>query len=151
MRLATLQGMRWGFGTAALVVAALAMPGGVGVADGPVYEDAPPTYEPPAARTSLRFAGLRRIRSNGRAVLFVRVSGPGRVFVWGRGVRRFKRYASRATRMRLLVLPKVPLKRYLKRHGKGRIRVNVGFEPLEGEPRTFERPILLKRKKRRRH
>ena len=145
-----LKDMRWGTGFALLVAAlVLAVPGGAVSADGPVYEDAPPTYEPPAARTSLRFAGLKRIRSNGRAVVFVRVSGPGRVFAWGRGTLPFRRATGRAGLVRLLVRPRIPLKRYLKRRGKGRIRVNVGFEPLSGEPRTFERPILLKRKRRR--
>lgn len=118
-------------------------------AEGPVYEEAP-VYAPVAKPAKLWFAGLKRNRSNGRAVLFVRVSGPGKLFVWGRGVRRFKRYAPRAGRVRLLVLPKVRLKRYLKRRGRGRIRVDVGFEPLSGEPSTFERPVLLKRKRHRR-
>ncbi len=98
----------------------------------------------------LRYAGLRRNRSNGRAVLFVRVSEPGRLFVWGRGALPFRRAGRRAGRVRLLVRPRIPLKRYLKRRGKARIRINVAFEPFSGAPgRTFERPVLLKRKRRR--
>jgi hypothetical protein len=94
----------------------------------------------------LRFAGLRRNRSNGRGILFVRVSEPGRLFVWGRGARPFRRSTARAGRVRLLVRPRIPLKRYLKRRGRARIRINVAFEPFSGAVgRAFERPVLLKR------
>ena len=134
-----------------LVAVVLATTGGVAAAEGPVYDEGPVYTPAPVAKPAkLWVGGLKRNRSNGRAVLFVRVSGPGRVFVWGRGVRRFKRYAPRARRMRMLVLPKVPLKRYLKRHGKAAIRVNVGFQPNEALPRAQERRVVLKRKKRRR-
>lgn len=133
-------------------LAASALPGAAGAADGPVYEEGP-VYTPatPAKPGTLRFAGLKRNRSNGRAVLFVRVSRPGRVFLWGRGVRRFKRHVPRAKRVRLLVLPKVPLKRFLKRRGKAPIRVNVGFQPFGGLPRELEKRIVLKRKRARRY
>ena len=108
-----------------------------------------PVAKPPSNR--FRFAGLVRNRRNGSAVLFVRVPGPGKVFLWGRGVRRLKRNARRAKRVRLPVKPKIPLKRFLKRHGKARIRVNVTFEPTGGAPRTLEKVVVLKRKKHRRH
>ena len=136
------------------MVAALAISGGVAAAEGPVYDEGP-VYSPvepvAGAPVQLRFAGLKRNRSNGRAVLFVRVSEPGRLFVWGRGALPFRRATGRAGRVRLLVRPRIPLKRYLKRRGKGRIRINVAFEPFSGAiGKTFERPVLLKRKKRRR-
>jgi|GEM_PF-3319345 len=146
--------MRRGFGTAALVAAALAISGGVGVAEGPVYDEGP-VYSPAepvagAPPPRLRFAGLKRNRSNGRAVLFVRVSEPGRLFLWGRGALPFRRATDRAGRVRLLIRPRIPLKRHLRRRGKGRIRINVAFEPFSGAVgKTFERPVLLKRKRRR--
>jgi sugar lactone lactonase YvrE len=108
-----------------------------------------PVAKPPSNR--LRFAGLRRNRRNGSAVLFVRVAGPGKVFLWGRGVRRVRRGTQRAKRVRLPVRPKIPLKRFLKRRGKAAIRVNVGFQPVAGIPRTFEKRIVLKRKRARRY
>jgi len=133
-------------------VVALAWGATSSAADGPVYEEAPPAYEQASvAQASLRYAGLKRNRSNGRGILFVRVSEPGRLWVWGRGALPFRRATGRAGRVRLLVRPRIPLKRYLKRHGKGRIRVNVAFEPFSGAAgRAFERPVLLKRKRRRR-
>jgi len=137
-----------------MLVAALVLIGGAtaSAADAPVYEEAPAAYEPVAGgQVSLRYAGLRRNRSNGRAVLFVRVSEPGRIWVWGRGALPFRRATERAGRVRLLVRPRIPLKRYLKRRGKGRIRINVAFEPFSGAAgKAFERPVLLKRKRRRR-
>jgi 6-bladed beta-propeller protein len=95
-----------------------------------------------------RFAGLVKNRGNGSAVLFVRVPGPGRVILKGRGVRRLSRGAQRAMRVRLPVKPKVRLKRFLKRHGKARIRVEVTFRPVGGEERSMEKPTVLKRKRR---
>ena len=137
-------------------VLALVVPGGAAAADeGPVYEEAAPgpTYlpAPPPGGGGFRFAGLKRNRSNGSAVLFVRVGGTGKVFLWGRGVRRVKRFAGRVMRVRLPVRPKIPLKRYLKRRGKAAIRVEVGFQPASGIPRTFEKRVLLKRKRARRY
>ena len=78
-------------------------------------------------------------------MLFVRVFEPGRVILHGRGVRRLVRGAPRAKVVRLPVKPKVRLRRYLERHGKGRIRVEVTFKPTAGEPRTLEKPIVLRR------
>lgn len=95
-----------------------------------------------------RFAGLVKNRRNGSAVLFVRVPGPGKVILKGRGVRRLARGASRAMRVRLPVKPKVRLKRFLKKHGKGRIRVEVTFKPVGGTPNTLEKPVVLRRKRR---
>jgi NHL repeat len=93
------------------------------------------------------FAGLVKNRRNGSAVLYVSVPGPGMVKLNGRGFRRLSRGAPRAKHVRLPVKPKVRLRRFLKQHGKGRIRVEVTYTPTGGEPRTLEKPILLKRKR----
>ncbi len=108
----------------------------------------PPPIEAPAAKppsNRFRFAGLVKNRANGSAVLYVRVPGPGRVFLFGRGVRRLARGAPRAKVVRLPVRPKIPLKRFLKEHGKGRIRVEVTFAPVGNVPRTLEKVIVLRR------
>jgi hypothetical protein len=148
--------VRWGLRTGLLAIAcALALPASAAASTGPVYEEAAPgpTYlpAPPPGGGKLRFAGLKRNRSNGSAVLFVRVAGPGKVFLWGRGVRRVSRGVRRAGQVRVPVRPKIPLKRYLKRRGKAAIRVEVGFQPAAGIPRTFERRVLLKRQRARRY
>jgi hypothetical protein len=104
-----------------------------------------PVLKPPSNR--FRFAGLIKNRRNGFAVLLVRVPGPGRVILKGRGVRRLARSAPRAKVVRLPVKPKVRLRHFLKRHGKGRIRVEVTFKPIGGEPRTLEKVIVLRRKR----
>jgi hypothetical protein len=91
------------------------------------------------------FAGLMRKRSNGFAVLYVRVPGPGKVSLTGRGFRRLSRTARQATTVSLPVKPKVRLRRFLKRHGKGRIRLVVTFTPTGGIPRKREKVIVLRR------
>ena len=93
------------------------------------------------------FAGLRKNRANGFAVLYVRVPGPGKVSLTGRGFRRLSRTARQATTVSIPIKPKVRLRIFLKQHGKGRIRVEVTFTPTGGEPRTREKVIVLKRKR----
>lgn len=99
----------------------------------------------------IRFRGLRRNRQNGTAVVFVKVPGPGRVILHGRGVRRLTRFARQAERLRLPIRPKVRLLHYLKQHGKGRIRVAVTFKPVGGIPKTIEKVVVLKRSRHHRH
>lgn len=121
---------------------------------------APPCPEPPAAEpvkvslipfiapsNRVRFNRLQLNRGNGSAVLFVRVAGPGQVILKGRGVRRLSRGAPRAKVVRLPIKPKVRLRSFVKRHGKGRIRVEVTFRPVGGEQRTIEKVIVLRRKR----
>ncbi len=91
------------------------------------------------------FAGLRKNRANGFAMLYVRVPGPGKVSLKGRGFRRLSRTARQATTVSLPVKPKVRLRHFLKQHGKGRIRVEVTFTPTGGEPRKREKVIVLRR------
>jgi NHL repeat len=112
--------------------------------EGPQAE---PIYSPAPTLPSnkFRFAGLVKNRGNGSAVLYVRVPGPGRVILHGRGFRRVARSVRLAKRVRLPIKPKIPLKRFLKQHGKARIRVEVTFEPTGGIPRTLEKVVLLRR------
>jgi hypothetical protein len=120
------------------------LPGAVG-AEEPVYEDAP-VYEPAPAVAKVRFAGLRLNRRSGTAVLFVRVFEPGQVILHGRGIRRLVRGAPQAQLLRLPVKPKPRLRRFLKRHGKGRIRPLVTLKPQAGTlPKTIERVVVLRR------
>lgn len=100
-----------------------------------------------APSNRIRFNRLQLNRGNGSAALFVRVAGPGRVILKGRGVRRLSRGAPRAKVVRLPIKPKVRLRHFVKRHGKGRIRVEVTFQPIGGEPQTIEKVIVLRRKR----
>jgi hypothetical protein len=116
----------------------------------PCQPEVIPIAEPIAkpATNKFHFAGLVKNRSNGSAVLYVSVPGSGRVLLRGRGVRRLARSARRAQLVRLPVKPKVRLRHFVKKHGKGRIRVEVTFKPIGGEPRTLEKVIVLRRKRR---
>jgi sugar lactone lactonase YvrE len=91
------------------------------------------------------FTGLVKKRGNGFAVLYVRVPGPGKVSLKGRGFRRLSRTARQAMTVQLPIKPKVRLRHFLKQHGKGRIRVEVTFTPTGGEPRKREKVIVLRR------
>jgi hypothetical protein len=136
--------VRWGI--VILLAAALMLPGGTVAAEEPAYEEAP-VYSPAPEAGKIRFGGLKLNRRSGTAVLFVRIFEPGRVVLHGRGVRRLVRGAPQPRLVRLPVKPKVRLRQYLKRHGKGRIRVEVTFKPLGAEPRTLEKPIVLRRRR----
>jgi hypothetical protein len=143
------RGLRAGLLAAAL---ALALSASAVSADEPAYEDAP-VYEPAPGVAKIRFAGLRLNRRSGTAILFVRVFEPGQVILHGRGIRRLTRGAPYAGApssqlLRLPVRPKVRLRRYLKRHGKGRIRPLVTLKPQAGTlPKTIERVIVLRRRR----
>jgi streptogramin lyase len=101
---------------------------------------------PPSNR--FHFAGLVKNRSNGFATLYVRVPGPGTLNLSGRGFRRLARTAQQATTLSLPVKPKVRLRHFLRKHGKGRIRLAVTFTPVGGFPRTMERVVVLRRHRR---
>ncbi|HEY5815270.1 MAG TPA: hypothetical protein VIS95_02910 [Solirubrobacterales bacterium] len=139
--------MRWGFRFMLLSALLLALSGSTVSAEEPVYEEAP-VYSPAPEAGKIRFAGLRLNRRSGTAILFVRVLEPGRVVLHGRGIRRLTRGVPQAKLVRLPVKPKVRLRRYLKRHGEGRIRPLVTLRPLAGTlPKTIERVIVLHRKR----
>jgi hypothetical protein len=131
-------------------VARIARFGETGTPSQPPCVD-PPQPEPIAAplaklpSNKFHFAGLAKNRSNGFAVLYVRVPGPGKVSLKGRGFRRLSRTARQATTVSIPIKPKVRLRHFLKRHGKGRIRVEVTFTPTDGEPRKREKVIVLRR------
>jgi hypothetical protein len=143
------RGLRFGLLAAVLAVAFSASSV---AAEEPIYEDAPIYSPAPERGPAIRFAGLQLNRRSGTAILFVRVLEPGRVVLHGRGIRRLARAApsagtSQPRLLRLPVKPKVRLRRYLKQHGKGRIRPLVTLKPLAGTlPKTIERVVVLRRR-----
>lgn len=113
----------------------------------PTKQELEPIVDPGTKLPSnkFHFAGLIKKRSNGFAVLYVRVPAPGKVSLTGRGFRRLSRTARQATTVSIPIKPKVRLRHFLKKHGKGRIRVEVSFTPTGGEPRKREKVIVLRR------
>lgn len=93
------------------------------------------------------FAGVRKNRANGFALLFVRVPGAGKLDLTGRGFRRLSRTARQATTVTIPIKPKVRLRHFLKQHGKGKIRVVVTYTPTGGVPRKLEKVIVLRRRR----
>lgn len=169
--------MRWGIGIALLSIAAVGLgvaPGEAGAqAPWPIYH---PVYEPapeytpedgekeeppkgpriaaaiPAPAPLPDVFGIRRVKrvwGNGRAIVFIRVFAPGRVFVWGRGVRTLARTTNRPRVVRVPVKPKSRLLRRLRDRGRAKIEIKLAFRPRGGvalPPR--DRPILLRKKRR---
>lgn len=139
------QGVRFALLAIALV---LVFSGSTAPADEPAYEDAPVYSPAPERGPGIRFGGLRLNRRSGTAILFVQVLDPGRVVLHGRGIRRYARNASQPRLLRLIVKPKVRLRHFLKRHGKGRIRPLVTLKPQAGTlPKTIERVVVLRRRR----
>jgi hypothetical protein len=112
---------------------------------GPEEPIAAPLLKPPSNR--FHFTGVRKNRANGFAVLFVRVPGAGKLDLSGRGFRRLSRVARQATTVTIPIKPKVRLRHFVKRHGKGKIRAIVTFTPTGGEPRKLEKVIVLRRRR----
>jgi len=111
---------------------------------------APAIPAPAPAWNAFSVRRVKRLWHNGRAIVFVRVFAPGRVFVWGRGIRTVGRAVGQPRVVRVPIKPKSRLRRHLRRKGKGRIRVKLAFRPYDGvarEPR--ERTILLRKRRRR--
>lgn len=114
-------------------------------------EPRPPAAAPavPLPRNRFSVRRVKRIRANGRAIVFVRVFAPGRVFVWGRGIRTIARGTAQPRVVRVPIKPKSRMRSWLRRKGKARIRVKIAFRPFGGiarEPRG--RTILLRKRRR---
>lgn len=93
------------------------------------------------------YAKLGRNRRRGVGALWVRVRGPGRLTLLGRGVRRAAGVARNGSPgQNLVVLPIRPrgrTARTLKRRGRVRLAVTIRFRPGDGPARARERTLLL--------
>lgn len=126
----------------------------------PVYTPAEPPSPPGAAAVAaavpapppngFRIQRVRRFPGKGRATAFVRVFAPGRVIVWGQGIRTVVRGARQPRVVRVPIKPKARLRRQLRRHGKARVQLNVAFRPFGGVARLPRKRSVVLRKKRRR-
>ena len=102
-----------------------------------------PGVKPPSNK--FHFAGLVKNRGNGFAVLYVRVPGPGKVSLKGRGFRRLSRTARQATTVEPPDQAQGAAAALPQAARQGRIRVEVTFTPTGGEPRKREKVIVLRR------
>lgn len=125
-------------------------PGGGGPGGGAPHEVAP-TGQPtdgrshhglargPSARPSNAFRlGIPRRRARGRLVLPVHVSGPGKLVLAGRRIRRVARTAPAS---RTVLLPVMPRNRFRSR----KVRVAVTYTPAGGLPRVRSASVRMGR------
>lgn len=110
---------------------------------------APAIVAPAAAppRNGFRIRRVRRLRGNGRAIVFVRIFAPGRTIVRGPRIQTAVRGARRPGIVRVPVKPKGRLHRYLRRRGKARIRIRITFRPFGGVPVTRRLSLALRKRR----
>ena len=97
-------------------------------------------------RAWIRLGKRRRNRKKGTILVTVRVSGPGRVILRGRGVKRQQKRA-RSGRVKLLVVANGKTQRRLSRKGKVKVRPAFVFRPDNGAANVRRKPVLVLVKK----
>ena len=94
-------------------------------------------------------AKLRRNRAKGTARLTIRVGGPGRLVLTGRGLRRQTRVPAAAGNVKMPIVAKGKIARKLRRKGSAKLGVRVAFTPSAGTTARLSRHVRLIRAGRR--
>jgi PKD repeat protein len=103
-----------------------------------------------AASNDFSIGKLKRNKRSGRATLFVQVTGPGKLALFGRGAKKVRRVGKRPG---VVKMPVTPTRRSLKllRRGKNvKVRTTVVFDPTGGSPARRHRVVVLVMKARHR-
>jgi hypothetical protein len=100
----------------------------------------------PASRASGGFevGKLQRNLETGTGKLFVRVPGPGDLFLHGAGILPIDREPARAEVVRFPVVLIGPAKQRLLREASATVRAKVTFTPENGEARTKTKMLTLR-------
>jgi hypothetical protein len=98
-------------------------------------------------RNLFGFRELKLDRSRGTASLGVKVPGPGRLRLRGKGVKSVERHPEAAGIISLPIRPRHRTRRALDREGKARVRVRVTYEPTNGGPHTKTKGIELRKRR----
>jgi Tol biopolymer transport system component len=85
-------------------------------------------------------------KRRGTAILPVRIPGPGKLVLFGKGVKRKAKHAAQAGKVRLKVKPKGKAKRKLREHHSAKVKAKVTYAPTGGKLRTKEKTVRLVRK-----
>ncbi len=102
----------------------------------------------PTASNLFRFGKLTRRARKGIALLVVRVPGPGRLLLTGRGVKRVSKSVKRAGNVTLRVNATGKARKRLRSRGRVTLRLKLRFTPAGGLPRTRGRTVELVLKRR---
>jgi YVTN family beta-propeller protein len=95
------------------------------------------------APNDFKFRKLKRNPRRGIAVLKVKVPYAGRLTLFGKPVKRFKKATKRAGVVTLRIKPKPKWAKALRAKGRLKLRVKVTFKPQGGKARTKSRPLSL--------
>jgi hypothetical protein len=98
----------------------------------------------PCVRNLFRFGELKLDRSRGTASLGVKVPGPGRLRLRGKGVKSVRRHPEAAGIISLPIRPRYTTRRVLNREGKARVQVRVTYVPPNGGPHLKTKRIELR-------
>jgi DNA-binding beta-propeller fold protein YncE len=101
----------------------------------------------PCVRNLFGFRELKLDRSRGTARLGVKVPGPGRLRLRGKGVKSVQRQPEAAGIISLPIRPRYRTGRVLDLEGKARVRVRVTYVPTNGGPHTKTKRIELRKRR----
>jgi hypothetical protein len=101
----------------------------------------------PCVRNLFGFRELKLDRSRGTASLGVKVPGPGRLRLRGKGVKSVQRHPEAAGIISLPIRPRYRTRRVLDLEGKARVRVRVTYVPTNGGPHTKTKRIELRKRR----
>jgi len=100
----------------------------------------------PCVRNLFAFRELKLDRSRGTASLGVKVPGPGRLRLRGKGVKSVQKHPEAAGIISLPIRPRHGTRRVLNREGRARVQVGVTYEPTNGGPHTKTKRIELRKR-----
>jgi DNA-binding beta-propeller fold protein YncE len=101
----------------------------------------------PCVRNLFGFRELKLDRSLGTASLGVKVPGPGRLRLRGKGVKSVLRHPEAAGIISLPIGPRSGTRQVLKLEGKAHVRVRVTYVPTNGGPHTKTKRIELRKRR----
>ena len=101
----------------------------------------------PCVRNLFGFRELKLDRSRGTASLGVKVPGPGRLRLRGKGVKSVQRHPEAAGIISLPIRPRYRTRRVLNLEGKARVWVRVTYVPTNGGPHTKTKRIELRKRR----
>jgi hypothetical protein len=94
---------------------------------------------------AFKLGKLRLNRRTGTARLRVRVPGPGRLSLGGKGVRALARAVRSADTVGLLIRPRRKARRKLNRTGRAQVTARVTYKPAGGTAVSRFRPLTLRK------
>jgi amidase len=103
---------------------------------------------PPPAKPKLKLVGQKKVPGKGKVLLKVKVSGPGKVSLSGRGIKLETVKVKKAGTVTLAVVPTGPALRSLRAKGIAKVTVKITFVGADGGKNTIvHKVVLVKMKK----